>query len=126
MKISLGGKAVASDLCEKLHDDVKLLREHGIMPTLAIVRVGEREADLAYERGATKRCESVGISVKKFAFESNAAQSEIIDLVKKINADDSIHGCLVLLPMPKHIDEKAVREALAPEKDVDGITEGSQ
>ncbi len=97
----------------------------GISPTLAIVRVGERAEDLSYERGACKRCEMIGISVKHFILPVNCTQEELLTVIRRINEDGAIHGCLLFRPLPRHLDEAAVCAALSPVKDVDGITSGS-
>lgn len=121
----LKGKAVAKSLTEDTKAKAQELRERGIVPTLAIVRLGENPGDLAYEKGALKRAEQTGIDVKQFVFDESISQEELIAAIESINQDDSIHGVLMFRPLPKHIDEKAVCESLAPEKDMDGITSGS-
>ena len=90
-----------------------------------IIRVGEREDDLSYERGATKRCETLGVAYEKFLLPADVTQEELMATIDKVNKDDSIHGVLIFRPLPKHLDEAAVIKALSPEKDVDGITDGS-
>lgn len=119
------GKEVAAALNEKIKGQVAQLKEKGINPTLGIVRVGEREDDLSYERGATKRCETLGVAVKKFLLPADVTQEELMATIKQVNEDDEVNGCLIFRPLPKHLDENAVIKALAPEKDVDGITDGS-
>lgn len=121
----LKGKAVAKSLTEDTKAKAQELRERGIVPTLAIVRVGNNPGDLAYEKGALKRAEQTGIGVKQFVFDESISQEELIAAIEGINHDDSIHGVLMFRPLPKHINEKAVCESLAPEKDMDGITSGS-
>ena len=121
----LKGKAVADSLTAQSAQKVEELKAKGITPTLAIVRLGENPGDLSYEKGALKRAEKTGIAVKQFVFEETMSQEELVTVIKDINADDSIHGVLMFRPLPKHIDEKAVCETLAPEKDMDGITSGS-
>lgn len=121
----LKGKAVADSLTEKNIEAVETLREKGIVPTLAIMRVGENPSDLSYERGALKRAENTGVSVKQFIYDVNITQEELIDEINKINEDDTIHGVLIFRPLPKHIDDKAICDALTPSKDMDGITSGS-
>ena len=101
------------------------LKEQGVVPTLAVVRVGEREDDLSYERGVMTRCAKVGVAVRQFVLDADAQQPELLALLAEINADNTIHGCLLFRPLPKQFDDAAVRAALAPEKDVDGITAGS-
>lgn len=121
----LKGAEVASALREQMTQQVEALNKQGVVPTLAIVRVGERQDDVAYEKGATKRAEALGVSVRKFLLAADATQEELIDTIQRINSDESIHGALLLRPLPKHIDDETVRAALLPEKDIDGITDGS-
>ena len=121
----LKGKAVADSLTEKNKAKAEELKKAGIVPTLGIIRLGENPSDLSYERGALKRAEQTGVEVRKFVYESDITQEKLIDEIEKINNDDSIHGVLIFRPLPKHIDDKAVCDALAPEKDMDGITAGS-
>lgn len=119
------GKEVTAALNEKIKGQVAQLKEKGINPTLGIVRVGEREDDLSYERGATKRCETLGVGVKKFLLPADVTQEELMKTIQAVNEDDEVNGVLIFRPLPKHLDENAVIKALAPEKDVDGITDGS-
>ena len=119
------GAPVAAALTERLIPRAQALAEKGVTPTLAIVRVGERPEDLSYERGALKRCEKVGIAVRQYLLTSEATQTDLMEVIEEINRDDSIHGCLMFRPLPKHMDEQAACAALSPAKDVDGITAGS-
>lgn len=121
----LKGAPVAAALAERAAERASALVARGVTPTLAIVRVGERADDLSYERGALKRCERVGVSVRRFAFPEGVRQEELLAVIERINADASIHGCLIFRPLPAPLDEAAVCAALAPEKDVDGVTAGS-
>ena len=114
-------KAIAKELSERSG----LLNEKGVKPTLAILRVGSRPDDLSYEKGAVKRCAECGIEVRRVIFSENVTQQELIESIEEINRDDTIHGVLLFKPLPKHMDENLVCAALAPEKDMDGITEGS-
>lgn len=75
--------------------------------------------------GATKRCETLGVAYEKFLLPADVTQEELMATIDKVNKDDSIHGVLIFRPLPKHLDEAAVIKALSPEKDVDGITDGS-
>ncbi|NLI54601.1 MAG: bifunctional 5,10-methylenetetrahydrofolate dehydrogenase/5,10-methenyltetrahydrofolate cyclohydrolase [Clostridiales bacterium] len=125
MAMLLKGAAVVSALNEQISADTAALRSRGVVPTLAVVRLGERADDLAYERGVTKRAEAVGIAVRQFLLPETAPQDELLGTIAQINADAAIHGCLIFRPLPKHIDDERVRAALSPEKDVDGITDGS-
>ena len=119
------GAPVAAALTEELSQRAQALVAKGITPTLAIVRVGERPEDLSYERGALKRCEKVGIAVRQYLLTDASSQTDLMEVIEEINRDDSIHGCLLFRPLPKHMDEAASCAALSPAKDVDGITAGS-
>ena len=121
----LKGAPVAGAITRRNKEVVEELKSKGINPTLAIIRLGENASDLAYESGALKRAEKTGVQVKQFVFPEDMKEKDLIKEIKKINADDSIHGVLMFRPLPEHIDEKAVCETLAPEKDMDGITSGS-
>ena len=121
----LKGIETAKAISAKLQKETEALKQRGVCPCLAIVRVGERQDDLAYERGAMKRCELVGIAVKNVVLAENVSQQELISQVEQLNLDETVHGILVFSPLPKHLDEKELREKLSPQKDVDGITDGS-
>lgn len=121
----LKGKAVADALTEQNIKTVEELRAAGVEPALAIVRIGENPSDMSYERGAMKRAEKTGVTVKQFVYDETVTQEEFLSEIEKINEDNSIHGVLIFRPLPKHINDEAVRNALLPEKDVDGITDGS-
>ncbi len=121
----LKGAPVAGAITRRNIQAVEELEGKGIKPTLAIIRLGERPDDLAYEKSALKRAEKTGVQVKQFVFPADMTEKNLVREIKKINEDDSIHGVLMFRPLPEHIDEKAVCETLAPEKDMDGITSGS-
>ena len=121
----LKGAPVARALTEELAARCAALRERGVVPTLAIVRVGEREDDLSYERGALKRCEKVGIEARRVLLPADVSQDELLAAIKDINANPAVHGCLVFRPLPAGLDEDAVAAALDPAKDVDSITPAS-
>ena len=125
MAKQLLGKEVTAALNEKIKGQVAELKEKGVEPTLGIIRVGEREDDLSYERGAVKRCETLGVSCKKILLPADVSQEALMEAVRQVNEDDGIHGVLIFRPLPKHLDEEAVIRALDPAKDVDGITDGS-
>lgn len=125
MARQLLGKEVTAVLNEKIKSRAAALKEKGVEPTLGIIRVGEREDDLSYERGAVKRCETLGVACKKILLPADVTQEVLMDAVRQVNEDDSIHGVLIFRPLPRHLDEEAVIRALDPAKDVDGITDGS-
>ena len=119
------GAPVAQALTERLAARADQLKVQGIVPTLAIVRVGERPEDLSYERGALKRCEKVGIRVRQFTLPKESSHGDLLEVIQQINTDREIHGCLLFRPLPPQMDEGAICAALDPAKDVDGITAGS-
>ena len=125
MAEQLLGLPVANALSERVAIRAARLEERGITPTLAIIRVGERDDDLSYERGALKRCERVGVAVRRFVLAADCGQDELMATIAQVNEDASIHGCLMFRPLPKTLDEAAACAALDPAKDVDCITEGS-
>lgn len=118
----LKGAPVAAALCEKCAEDVAVMREAGVVPTLAILRVGERDDDLSYERGAMKRCDAVGVGVRPVVLPEDVDQAAIEGAIASLNEDEGVHGILMLRPLPRHLDESACCEAIAPEKDVDAAT----
>lgn len=118
----LRGAPVANAITEQLIERAGALKTRGIEPTLAIVRVGDRGDDLAYERGAMKRCDKVGITVRHYVLDADASQPELLAVIDEINRDATIHGCLMFRPLPKHIDERTVCAALDVNKDVDCMT----
>ena len=125
MAKQLLGKEVTAALNERIKADVAALNAKGIKPTLGIIRVGERPDDLSYERGATKRCETLGVAYKKYLLPADVSQEELLKVVDEVNKDDNIHGVLMFRPLPKHIDQTLVENALAAEKDVDCQTDAS-
>ena len=125
MSVILKGAPVVAAMNEANAARCAALREKGVTPTLAVVRVGAREDDLSYEKGVMARCAKVGVEVKQFLLSADAAQEELLGVIACINADPAIHGCLLFRPLPQQFDDRTVRAALAPEKDIDGITDGS-
>lgn len=121
----LKGAPVAAAINEKLTADVAALKERGIVPTLAILRVGEREDDLSYERGAMKRCAAVGVEVKNVVLPADIESDAFFAELDALNHDDAVHGILLFRPLPKHLDGERARQMIVPEKDVDGCTDGS-
>jgi len=121
----LKGKPAADALNEKIVNEVNLLSKINIRPALAIVRVGSKPDDIAYERGAVKRCEKTEVAVRAITLPEDVSQSRLVEAIQKLNEDRSVHGILLLRPLPAHINDDLIRNTLAPEKDVDGITDGS-
>ena len=121
----LKGKDVVAAMNEKLTAEVEALKSKGVSPTLAILRVGERPDDISYEKGATKRCATVGVEVENVVLPADVTQDALMKSIDELNDNKNIHGVLIFRPLPKHLDDEAVRKALKPEKDIDGITDGS-
>ncbi|MBR5230525.1 MAG: bifunctional 5,10-methylenetetrahydrofolate dehydrogenase/5,10-methenyltetrahydrofolate cyclohydrolase [Firmicutes bacterium] len=121
----LKGAPVTAALNDKISEDVAALRDKGLTPTLAILRVGEREDDLSYERGAMKRCEAVGVRVQNVVLPANVDSQTFFRKLDELNNDAGVHGILMFRPLPPHIDGEKARQMLNPAKDVDGCTDGS-
>jgi len=121
----LKGADVVSALNSKMINDIETMKKSGVIATLAIVRVGERADDISYERTATKRCETVGVAVRSIVLPGNVQQSVLMRNITELNDDHGVHGVLLFRPLPKHLSDEAVRAVLKPEKDIDGITDGS-
>ena len=125
MATILKGAPVVAAMNEANAARCAALKARGVTPTLAVVRVGARPDDLSYEKGVLTRCGKVGVEVKQFLLPENAVQEQLLEVIAQVNADPAIHGCLLFRPLPKQFDDRTIRAALAPEKDIDGITDGS-
>ena len=121
----LKGSVVASAITDDLIKRCEALKQNGIIPTLAMLKLGDDEADASYERNAEKRCEKVGIAVKHFNLAKTASKSEVLGLIKQINEDDSIHALLMFRPIYDKELENEVSKLLDPKKDVDSMTPSS-
>lgn len=117
--IIISGKDVSESIYSELRVRIDSLRAKGIVPGLAVVLVGEDPASQVYVRMKGKKCEELGMHSVTVVMPEKTTQAELLAKVAEINADKSIHGFLVQLPLPKHIDEKAVINAIDPKKDVD-------
>ena len=120
MKI-LDGKAVSLKVKESIKVRADELKKFGVEPTLAVVLVGEDKASQTYVRAKEKACNEYGIKSMAHRLSENTTQNELLALINVLNLDDSIHGILVQLPLPKHIDTNVVLAAIDPRKDVDGF-----
>ena len=120
MKI-LDGKAVSLKVKESVKVRADELNKFGVEPTLAVVLVGEDKASQTYVRAKEKACNEYGIKSVAHRLSENTTQNELLALINVLNLDDSIHGILVQLPLPKHIDTNVVLAAIDPRKDVDGF-----
>ncbi|MGO3407706.1 bifunctional methylenetetrahydrofolate dehydrogenase/methenyltetrahydrofolate cyclohydrolase FolD [Marinomonas sp.] len=122
MATIIDGKVISAQLLEQVAADViEFKAKHGITPGLAVVLVGDDPASQVYVRNKVQRAEQVGIRSIKHRLDANVSQETLNDLVAELNADPEIHGILVQLPLPKHLDEDEIVDAIAPSKDVDGF-----
>jgi len=117
----IDGKAIAQAYRAELKVRVDRLRGEGVVPTLAVVIVGDDPASKVYVRNKALAAEALGMRSHVHAMAASVTQAQLVAFVRNLDADDEIHGILVQLPLPRHIDSRAVIEAIAPEKDVDGF-----
>lgn len=125
MAKQLLGKEVTAALNERIKAKVAEIEAKGIKPTLGIIRVGENESDISYEKGATKRCATLGVACEKILLPADVSQEELLKVVDDVNKNEAIHGVLLLRPLPKHLNQSVIENALDPAKDVDCMTDGS-
>lgn len=118
----LKGAPAAAAINARAAADIEMLKEKGIEPCLAIVQLGNNDADTAYANNAKKKCAAAGVTVKDVALAEDISQEALLNEIGILNDDDSVHGVLILRPLPAHISDELVCAALKPEKDIDGIT----
>ena len=119
----LSGKEVTAALNARIRANVETCRAHGVEPTLCMVRVGDNPSDMSYERGAAKRCETLGVACKQVHLPEDVSQEELLSVIEDVNQDPAIHGLLLFRPLPKHLDQALIENALDPAKDVDCMTD---
>tara|TARA_S200000501_G_scaffold340085_1_gene348327 strand:+ start:13926 stop:14792 length:867 start_codon:yes stop_codon:yes gene_type:complete len=118
----IDGKQFADDLCEKLKAEVtELEAQHQLLPCIAVVLVGEDPASQVYVRNKVRRCEQLGIRSIEHRLGDDTTERALLALIDELNNDSAVHGILVQLPVPEHINDKAVLAAISPAKDVDGF-----
>ncbi|MGF7058615.1 bifunctional 5,10-methylenetetrahydrofolate dehydrogenase/5,10-methenyltetrahydrofolate cyclohydrolase [Brassicibacter mesophilus] len=115
----LKGSLVAKSIKEKIKEEVAYLKQKELVPTLAIIRMGNRPDDIAYENSIIKNCSSVGIESRVFEVEVDTPMEQFVELIKNVNNDNSIHGMLIFRPLPNHIDNEVIKNLIDPRKDVD-------
>ncbi len=115
----INGKAIADEIRKEAAAEAAALKAQGIEPCLAVILVGNDSASQVYVNNKKKACEAVGIRSVSYALDQNAEESELLQLVDTLNRDSSVHGILVQLPLPEHMDETKVILTISPEKDVD-------
>ncbi len=121
----LKGKDVALAINENNRKEADALKEKGIVPTLAIMRVGENDSDISYEKGAMKRCGEAGVETRNIILPADVDSDTFFNELDKLNNDSSVHGILMFRPLPKQLDSELARISINPDKDVDGCTDGS-
>lgn len=117
----IDGFAIAASVRAEVKEKVSKLKEQGKEPCLAVILVGENPASVSYVTGKEKALAEVGMKDKSIRLPESTTEEELLDLIRQLNKDDSVHGILVQLPLPKHINEDKVIMAIDPEKDVDGF-----
>uniref|UniRef100_A0A7V3RI07 Bifunctional protein FolD n=1 Tax=candidate division WOR-3 bacterium TaxID=2052148 RepID=A0A7V3RI07_UNCW3 len=118
----LSGTELAEKMRQEMKEEISMLKErHNLVPGLAVILVGDNPASISYVKGKEKACAEVGIMSREYKFDANYKEEELLRLIKDLNNDPSIHGILVQLPLPEHINEERVLYAINPEKDVDGF-----
>lgn len=118
----INGKEIAARLRDGLKEEIRSLKEkHGVTPGLSVVLVGDNPASKVYVRNKGKASEEVGIHSVQYDLPAETTEKELLALVDRLNKDPKVHGILVQLPLPRHIDEEKVLEAILPSKDVDGF-----
>lgn len=115
------GKEVAQQLRAEMKTVVEKMKANGINPHLTVILVGDDPASHSYVRGKEKASQEIGIASKVIKMPEETTEEALLDTIHTLNSDDTVHGILVQLPLPKHIDEERVIAAIAPEKDVDGF-----
>lgn len=117
----IDGKQIAFEVRSEVAEKVKSLKEKGIVPCLAVILVGENPASVSYVTGKQKALAEAGMADRSLHLPETTTETELLKIIEDLNEDKSVHGILVQLPLPKHIDEEKVILAIRPEKDVDGF-----
>lgn len=115
------GKPVADSLKEDLKERVTRLKEEGLLPKLTIIRVGNNEDDLSYERGIRKNCQNLEIEVETLELPVDVSQADLEKTLTQANEDEKTHGIMIFRPLPRHLDEERIASLINPEKDVDSM-----
>lgn len=117
----IDGKLISTQIKDELKAEVAELKEKGITPCLAVIQVGNDPASSVYVNNKKKACAYIGIESLSYELEETISQEALLDIIEELNYNEQVNGILVQLPLPKHIDEEAVIQAIVPEKDVDGF-----
>lgn len=118
----LSGKELAEKMRQEMKSEIDELKtHHNLVPGLAVVLIGDNPASLSYVKGKEKACAQVGILSREYIFDADYKEEQLLKLIRELNNDPSIHGILVQLPLPDHINEEKILYAIDPAKDVDGF-----
>lgn len=117
----IDGKLLAKKIRKELKEEVNILKQEGINPKLAVIMVGNNPASSVYVKNKSKACEKVGIEFEEFLFDENETEEKLLETIRKLNNDDSVHGILLQSPLPKHININKAFNSISPNKDVDGF-----
>ena len=121
MAYLIDGKLISKQIKDELREEVASLKENGILPCLAVIQVGQDPASCVYVNNKKKACEYIGIESLSYEVEETITEEALLDLIAELNQNEKVNGILVQLPLPKHIDENKVIQAIVPAKDVDGF-----
>lgn len=117
----IDGKSISQSLRQQLKSDIEAMQKEGITPGLAVVIVGDDPASKTYVQSKHKACQKLGMHSEVIRLKEQSSEEELLNVIQQLNADEAIHGILVQLPLPKHISEEQIINAIRPEKDVDGF-----
>lgn len=117
----INGKEISAAVKQRIAGEVELLKQQGVTPGLAVIIVGNDPASEVYVGSKERTCKELGMYSEKYALPADTSEQELLALIEKLNNDDKIHGILCQLPLPRHLDEKAVINAISPAKDVDAF-----
>ncbi len=121
----LSGREVAASLNERTRSKMTALKDTGMVPTLQIIRAGENESDRSYERSAAKSARTLGADCKTTVFPADVTEDALLTAIDEASRNEAVHGVLLLRPLPPHLNEHRIADALDPAKDLDGMTDGS-
>lgn len=121
MALIIDGKKISSDIKEEVKTKVAALKSKGIRPCLAVIQVGKDPASTVYVGNKKKACDYTGIESRAYELPEETTQEQLLELIRRLNEDDTVHGILVQLPVPDHMDEKEIIRTISPAKDVDGF-----
>jgi len=118
----LDGKKLSDEILCGLEKQVEKLKKHGINPCLAVVLVGNNPDSELYVRKKQEACKKIGVESKKISLSSGVSEKQLLEEIEKLNSDEKVHGILVQLPLPKHINQEKILDSISPLKDVDGFS----